>query len=259
MEPIVTRQDNMNLTIDINCDMGEGFPYDREIMPFITSANIACGYHAGNRDLIKKTIELAMKHKVAIGAHPSFPDREHFGRTEMHLEDGELQHALSEQLYIFESASNDLGASLHHIKLHGALYNMAANNEAMAQKIISILFPYKQKTMLYGLSGSIFNRVAQRSGFKVVHEVFADRTYQPGGILTPRSETNALISNEEQAVYQVLQMILEKRVKTTSGTFADVQADTVCIHGDTRHAAQFAQRLNSMVTDNFITLKAPQK
>jgi 5-oxoprolinase (ATP-hydrolysing) subunit A len=249
----------MNLTIDINCDMGEGFPYDREIMPFITSANIACGYHAGNRDLIKKTIELAMKHKVAIGAHPSFPDREHFGRTEMHLEDAELQNVLSEQLYIFESVSNDLGISLHHIKLHGALYNMAANNEAMAQKILGMLFPYKQKAILYGLSGSIFNRVAQRSGFRVAHEVFADRTYQAGGILTPRSEANALISDEEQAVYQVLQMVLEKRVKTTSGTFTNVQADTVCIHGDTRYAAQFAQRLYSMVTDNFITLSTPQK
>ena len=248
----------MNLTIDINCDMGEGFPYDREIMPFITSANIACGYHAGNTDTIKKTIELAVKHKVAIGAHPSFPDREHFGRTEMHLPDEELQQVINEQLYIFESVSQSFGVHLHHIKLHGALYNMAASNEAFSMKLLSILFPYKHKTLIYGLSGSIFNQVAQRSGFRVVHEVFADRTYQSGGLLTPRTEENALITDEEQAVYQVLQMVLEKRVKTVAGTFTDVLADTVCVHGDSRNAAQFAQRLNSMVNDNFITLQAPQ-
>lgn len=248
----------MNRVIDMNCDMGEGFPYDRDIMPCITSANIACGYHAGSTDIIKKTIELALKHKVAIGAHPSFPDRENFGRTEIHLEDTELQHMLSEQLYIFETVSNSFGVHLHHIKLHGALYNMSAMNEAFSVKILNNLFAYKQKTIIYGLSGSIFNRVAQRMGFSVAHEVFADRTYQPDGTLTPRSLENALITDDEQSAHQVLQMILEKRVKTTNGTFTSVQADTVCIHGDGRHAAQFAQRLNALFNDNFITLQAPR-
>lgn len=248
----------MNRVIDLNCDMGEGFPYDRYIMPYITSVNIACGYHAGDTDTIKKTIELALKHKVAIGAHPSFPDRENFGRTGMHLEDAELEQVLSEQLYIFESVSHTFGVPLHHIKLHGALYNMSAMNEAFSIKILSNLFQYKQKTIIYGLSGSIFNRVAQRMGFTVAHEVFADRTYQPDGTLTPRSQENALIADEEHAARQVLQMILEKRVHTTGGSFADVQADTVCIHGDGRHAAQFAQRLNDLCNDNFITLQAPQ-
>jgi 5-oxoprolinase (ATP-hydrolysing) subunit A len=248
----------MNLTIDMNADMGEGFPYDREIMPFITSANIACGYHAGSTDIIKKTIELALKHKVAIGAHPSFPDREHFGRTEMQLPDAELQQVIGEQLYLFESACQQFGVTIHHIKLHGALYNMSANNETMAQKILDILLNYKQKTILYGLSGSVFMRRALHAGFRAVHEVFADRTYQPGGVLTPRTENNALITDEEQAVYQVLQMVLEKRVKTVSGSFTSVIADTVCIHGDSRKAATFAQRLNSMVNNHFITLKAPQ-
>lgn len=248
----------MNRTIDINCDMGEGFPYDRELMPFITSANIACGYHAGSTELIKKTIELAMTHKVAIGAHPSFPDREHFGRLEMQLEESELQYIVSEQLYIFENQCQRMGATVHHIKMHGALYNMSAGNEALAQTLLSVLLPYKHKAILYGLSGSLFNRLAQRSGFTVAQEVFADRTYQPGGILTPRSEPGALIESEEEAVYQVLQMVLEKRVKTTTGTYTPVLADTVCVHGDTRHAALFAQRLHSMVNDNFITLRAPQ-
>lgn len=247
----------MNRVIDINCDMGEGFPYDRDIMPCITSANIACGYHAGSADLIKKTIELALKHKVAVGAHPSFPDRENFGRTEMHLEATELQQVLSEQLYIFETVSNSFGITLHHIKLHGALYNMSAMNEAFSISILNNLLDYKQKSIIYGLSGSIFNRVAQRMGFTVAHEVFADRTYRPDGTLTPRSEENALVTDDEQATYQVLQMALENRVRTTSGTFTGVRADTVCIHGDGRHAAQFAQRLNMMCNDNFITLQAP--
>lgn len=242
----------------MNCDMGEGFPYDRDIMPYITSANIACGYHAGDTDTIKKTIALALRYKVAIGAHPSFPDRENFGRTSLQLEDTELQQVLSEQLYIFETVSNTFGVPLHHIKLHGALYNMSAMNEAFSIKILNNLFQYKQKTIIYGLSGSIFNRVAQRMGFTVAHEVFADRTYQPDGTLTPRSEENALITDDELSAHQVLQMILEKRVQTTSGSFTGVQADTVCIHGDGRHAAQFAQRLNALFSDNFITLQAPQ-
>ncbi|MBL7727643.1 MAG: LamB/YcsF family protein, partial [Dinghuibacter sp.] len=130
-------------------------------------------------------------------------------------------------------------------------------NETLAQTLLLALAPYKQKTILYGLSGSLFNRLAQRAGFAIAHEVFADRTYQTGGILTPRSEPGAVIEEEDTAVYQVLQMILEKRVRTITGEYTPVLADTVCIHGDTRHAAQFARRLQAMVNDNFITLQAP--
>jgi 5-oxoprolinase (ATP-hydrolysing) subunit A len=241
--------------IDINCDMGEGDHYDDQLMPFITSANIACGFHAGNTGTIRKTIELALKHKVAIGAHPSFPDRENFGRRNMNLSEPELHSLLEEQLYIFESAAHALGAKMHHIKLHGALYNMASGDETMALNIIRSLQTLAPQAVLYGLSGSIFNRTAIRHGFRLAHEVFADRTYQPDGTLTPRSEPGALIDDEETALQQVLRMILEQRVLCTDGSYLNIQADTVCIHGDGRHAAQMARHIHHALQQHFITIR----
>lgn len=242
-------------TIDINCDMGEGFPRDGQIMPHITSASIACGFHAGDRDTMKRTIELALRHGVTVGAHPSFPDREHFGRRNMQLSETELHHILEEQLYLFNTVAQTMGAPLHHIKLHGALYNMSAANEELALIIIRSLQILAPHAIIYGLSGSRFNHLAQKHGFRVAHEVFADRTYQQNGTLTPRSEPGALIDDDDAAVNQVLQMLLENRVACSSGGFMDIQADTVCIHGDGKHAARFAAFINHALQQHFITIQ----
>jgi 5-oxoprolinase (ATP-hydrolysing) subunit A len=241
--------------LDINCDLGEGFPYDAQLMPLITSANIACGFHAGDRDTIKRTIEAAMKNKVAIGAHPSYPDREHFGRRSMVLSDVELATVLEEQLYLFNGVAQNMGATLHHIKLHGALYNDAAADAALAEKVIRILKNIAPGVLVYGLSGSVFTVAAQKNGVRVAHEVFADRGYQSDGSLTPRSEPGALIEDEEQALQQVLRMMLTGQVQALNGDTIAIRADTLCIHGDGRQALQLARYLNDALQRHFITLQ----
>jgi 5-oxoprolinase (ATP-hydrolysing) subunit A len=246
----------MRNVIDLNCDLGEGFPFDAQLMPFITSANIACGFHAGDRDTIKRTIECALKNKVAVGAHPSYPDRENFGRLSMALSGTELATMLEEQLYIFNGVAQSMGAPLHHIKLHGALYNDAAGDEVLATSVVRTLKAIAPRTILYGLSGSVFNHTAQRNGLKVAREVFADRTYQSNGSLTPRSQPGALIDNEEQSLQQVLRIALEQRVQTVDGDFIPLEADTVCIHGDGRQAVLFARYLNESLQNHFITLQS---
>jgi 5-oxoprolinase (ATP-hydrolysing) subunit A len=245
----------MKLSIDINCDMGEGYPYDGEIMPFITSANIACGYHAGDAAVIKKTIELAVKHNVAIGAHPSYPDRVHFGRRDMQLSDDELALVIKEQLLLFKNTAASFGKEIHHVKLHGALYNRAAVDERTARVIIGVIQGFDERMLVYGLSGSIFNHLAKKAGLRVAHEVFADRTYQSGPVLTPRSESDALIEDADAALEQVLRMLLEKRVSIGGGRFEEIQADTVCIHGDGKYAAFFARHLYRRLESNFIRVK----
>lgn len=229
--------------IDINCDMGEGVGNDQLIMPFITSANIACGGHAGNKKTMRETIMLAIRHNVNIGAHPSFKDRKNFGRTEMNVPPEQVYQLIYDQLKTLKSIADEQGAELHHVKPHGALYNMAAKDKKMAKTIAYAVHDFDLDLILYGLSGSYLISEGNKSGLKTVSEVFADRTYQDDGSLTPRSWANALINDEQACLKQVREMVEEGRVTTVSGKKIMVKADTVCIHGDGVHAVRFAEEI----------------
>jgi 5-oxoprolinase (ATP-hydrolysing) subunit A len=232
---------------NINCDMGEGIGNDELIMPYIGSANIACGYHAGDAATIKRTMELCIAHNVAIGAHLSFFDRKNFGRTEMNLSPGELYDLITQQLYIFKELADLLNQKVNHIKSHGALYNMSAKNASIANVIAKAVCDFDKDLVLFGLSGSHSIAEAKAIGLKTANEVFADRTYQDDGSLTPRSQSNALIEDAGKAVQQVLQMINEGTVTTVSGKTIPVVADTICIHGDGKYAVEFAKAIHAAI------------
>ena len=238
------------LLCDLNCDMGEGLGNEEAIMPFISSANIACGYHAGDDVTMEKTILLAKKYGVDIGAHPSFFDRENFGRTEMNLSLTEIYELVQKQIKILRSLAAKHDMIVTHVKPHGALYNMSAKDSTIAKNIALAIKEYDTNLILFGLSGSHSIKEAQSIGLKTRSEVFADRTYQDDGSLTPRTHPKALIKNTAQAVAQVLQMIHKKTVTAISGKEIPVTAETICIHGDGEHAAQFAQAINAALEIN---------
>jgi 5-oxoprolinase (ATP-hydrolysing) subunit A len=243
------------MTVDLNCDMGEGMPNDAAIMPFISSANIACGYHAGDEHTIKDTIALCVKHHVAIGAHPGFDDKPNFGRTNMKLTSKELYDLVTLQLFIIDSACRKQSAVMHHVKPHGALYNMAAKDEAMSRTMAQAVFDFNPKLIYYGLSGSHMISQANLVGLKTASEVFADRTYQPDGSLTPRTEKNALIESEEQSLNQVMKMIQESKVVDVTGQRIQIKADTICLHGDGAHAVAFASAIYRKLKSEGIIIK----
>lgn len=230
--------------IDINCDMGEGIGNEFLLMPFISSANIACGFHAGDEAEMKRVVALCLQYNVAIGAHPSFNDKQNFGRTEMDVAASEIRQLVKEQLQTLNNIVRASGGKLHHVKPHGALYNMAAKDVLIAKAIAGTVKDFDSSLVYYGLSGSVMIEEALKAGLSTANEVFADRTYQPDGSLTPRSERSALITNTEEAIQQVLQLIQEKRVTANNGEKIILQADTICIHGDGMHAVKFAEKIN---------------
>lgn len=231
------------MAIDINCDTGEGIGNDEELMPFITSASIACGYHAGDEDTMRETTLLAKKYGVAVGAHPSFMDREHFGRTEMNYTLQEVYQLVVHQVTALEEVAKECGVTLHHVKPHGALYNMAARDRALARAIAGAVRDCDQNLILYGLSGSYLVSEGKAAGLTTWSEVFADRTYQDDGSLTPRREPGALITDAGQAVRQVEQMVREGVVTSVHGVRVPIIADTVCIHGDGPNAVETAKAI----------------
>lgn len=218
---------------------------DALIMPFITSANIACGYHAGGEAVIRQTIDLALRYGVKIGAHPSFKDKENFGRKEMQLPPEEVYTLIIQQLVKIELVAKEKGAVLHHVKPHGALYNMAARDQKLANAIATAIKDFHEDLVVYGLSGSYLISEAKALGLQTASEVFADRTYGDDGSLTPRSQPNAMVESEEAAIRQVLQMVNEGTVTTVTGKTIPIVAETVCIHGDGKHAVSFARLLHS--------------
>ena len=242
--------------IDINCDTGEGIGNDEALMPFITSANIACGYHAGDKDTMRTTILLTKKYGVHAGAHPSFPDKENFGRTEMPCTPQELYHFVSKQLHLFGTIAAECEVAFHHVKPHGALYNMAARDAQLAKAFALAVKDFKSHLIVYGLSNSHLVAEAEKIGLKAKHEVFADRTYQNDGSLTPRSQAGALIEDESKAIRQVLQMIEKKTVDTLAGKEIPIQANTICIHGDGKHAVAFAEKIYQSLQQRNLVSKA---
>ena len=252
-----TDQSSHGLCIDINCDMGEGMLNDASLMPFISSANIACGYHAGNEDIIKRTIELALKNNVAIGAHPSYNDRENFGRVSQSIALVELAELISDQISLFEKITNQMGCKIHHVKLHGALYNDCAKDALLSKIVAQTIQAIDPSIMLYGLSGSHTIKEARAIGLRSVQEVFADRTYQANGQLTPRYLDHALITDPIESAKQVLSMVLDQELKADDGTMIAVNAETVCIHGDHEAAVEIAKNLFNTLQQYKIEIKQP--
>lgn len=243
-------------TIDINCDLGEGIGNDELIMPYISSANIACGYHAGDANTMKQTVDLCKKYNVAVGAHPSFPDKENFGRTDMLLHPGEIYEMIIKQINGLEKVAMSADVPVHHVKPHGALYNMAARDKGLAPFVALALLDTNPKYILYGLSGSYLIKEAKNLGLKTVSEVFADRTYKDDGSLTSRNKPGALIENTDAAVAQVLQMVKERTVTSVTGKKVPIVAETICIHGDGEHAVEFAKAVHRALKENNIAIKA---
>ena len=246
----------MKQWVDLNCDLGEGCTTDEAIMPLISSANIACGFHAGDEATINKTLSLAKAFQVAVGAHPSYPDRENFGRKEMDLPVHEIMSLVIEQVRLVESLAAATGLTLHHVKPHGALYNKAAKDEATAIAIAEAVYSIDPSLILFGLANSESGKAAKKLGLPFYNEVFADRTYTDQGQLTPRTEANAMITTDEEAIQQVMQMLQEETVTSTNGKIISIQADTICIHGDGERAVSFAKHINAMIKSSNIKISS---
>lgn len=242
-------------SIDINADVGEGMKNDAQLMQFISSANIACGYHAGNIEIIKKTIELCLQNSVAIGAHPGFNDKINFGRSEIILTNDDYYNLISEQLYILQKYCKESNTIIHHVKPHGALYNMAATNKQLSNIIAKAVFDFNKELIVYGLSGSFLISEAKKFKLKTAQEVFADRTYQNNGTLTSRKHESALITNTNQALKQILQIIETETVTTIQKKNIPIKADTICLHGDGKHAILFVTSLYQKLKEYHFEVK----
>ena len=240
--------------VDLNVDLAEGCSNDQRLLQLVTSANVACGLHAGDFNEMRKAIRWAKENKVRIGAHPSFPDRENFGRTNMQLPDDELKACLLYQLGAVKALCDAEGVSLSYVKPHGALYNQAAKDESLAALIALTIKQFDPSLKLMGLSGSLMLKVEQQHGLGIISEVFADRHYLADGSLVPRSRADALVDNDEEAISQVLQMVLQGSVPTVDGQDVAIQADSICLHGDGEHAISFAEKIRKALTEKQIHL-----
>ena len=248
--------------IDLNCDMGESYGAwkmgaDAEVMPFITSANIACGFHAGDPATIRKTVRLAVDRGVAVGAHPSLPDLMGFGRRTMRISPQDMYDLIVYQAGAVEAFARAAGTKLHHVKCHGALYNMAATDEGLSEAMARAVRDLGGNVMLYALSNSPMMKIARQMNIPVAGEVFADRGYSDDGTLAPRDKPGGMIEEPLAAVKQALAMIEEGRVTSLSGKRVAVAADTMCLHGDQPGAVRFAQSLRKAFSERGITVAAP--
>jgi len=242
--------------IDLNADLGEGGSADAELMTLVSSVNIACGFHAGDAQTMLTSVRNAVKNGVAIGAHPSFPDRENFGRTAMDLPPETVYAQVLYQIGALEAIARAENGVLRHVKPHGMLYNQAAKDPALADAIARAVRDCDPVLILVGLAGSELIRAGERLGLTTRQEVFADRGYQPDGSLVPRTQPGALITDEERALAQTLEMVRSGHVTAIDGTFAAVKAETVCLHGDGEHALQFARRLRAAFAEQGICVSA---
>lgn len=248
-------------TIDLNCDLGESFGHyklgeNTAILKYITSANIACGFHAGDPSVMRETVARCMEHQVSIGAHPGLPDLVGFGRREMAISPTEAYDLTVYQIGALHAVATSQGGTIRHVKPHGALYNMAAKNPALAEAIAKAVYDVSPNLILFGLAGSELITAGQKYGLPIANEVFADRTYTNDGILTPRSNNNAVITSDEAALAQVLQMVKTQTVNATSGETVSLQADTICLHGDGEKAVVFAKMISETLTAEGIDIKA---
>ncbi|WLD94211.1 LamB/YcsF family protein [Alkalihalobacillus sp. AL-G] len=234
------------MKIDLNCDLGESFGAykigsDEQILDYVTSVNIACGFHAGDPPTMRKTVKLALEKGVKVGAHPGLPDLQGFGRREMAVTPDEAYEFVVYQIGALSAFVKAEGGILRHVKPHGALYNMAAKNEQLAGAIAEAIYHVDPALILYGLSNSVLIRAGESIGLTTANEVFADRTYQSDCTLTPRTQPEALLIEQEAVLKQVVRMVKEQKVCCLQGTDVEIKADTICIHGDGPHALEFAR------------------
>ena len=233
--------------IDINCDLGEGLDNEHIIMPLISSCNISCGAHAGSIEIMDKVIQLAVKHKVKIGAHPSFPDRKNFGRKVLDISNSDLQKSLEDQLTIFKDTALLQNATIHHVKPHGALYNLIAVNREKASVVIAAIQHVFEAVKLYVPYQSRIEEVAIQSGVEIIYEAFAARRYNEDLSLVSRTLSNALIEDKHEVLKQV-QKISEKQLVTTVNFHEkEIKASTFCVHGDTKNAIEILQYLHEYI------------
>ncbi|TKD72411.1 LamB/YcsF family protein [Pseudalkalibacillus hwajinpoensis] len=247
-------------SVDLNSDLGESFGAytignDENVLEFISSANIACGYHAGDHNVMMNTVKLAHSLGVGIGAHPGFPDLGGFGRRDMNLSADEVFNLVAYQVGAIQGIANVHQARVQHVKPHGALYNRAAKDATIAKAIANAIYSVNPELVLYGLAGSELVRAGKEIGLSVAEEVFADRTYQPDGTLTPRSEPNAIIHDADTAVERVIRMVNEQKVTAVDGQDISIQSDTICVHGDEPEALRFVQQLKNRLEEEGIQIQ----
>ncbi len=247
--------------VDLNCDLGESFGRyqlgeQEEILKYITSANIACGFHGGDPTVMRETVKLAIANGVKIGAHPGLPDLNGFGRREMNITPQEAYDMVVYQVGALQGFLTIHNETMQHVKPHGALYNMAAKDPAIADAIAQAVYDISPSIVLFGLAGSELTKAGEKIGLQTAHEVFADRTYQQDGSLTSRKQSDALITDNEQAVGQVVKMVKEGKVLSQQQIEFSLRADTVCIHGDGKHAVQFAKEIHANLMEKQIVICA---
>ncbi|EHK3038646.1 MULTISPECIES: 5-oxoprolinase subunit PxpA [Escherichia] len=244
------------MKIDLNADLGEGCASDAELLTLVSSANIACGFHAGDAQTMQASVREAVKNGVAIGAHPGFPDRENFGRTAMQLPPETVYAQTLYQIGALAAITHAEGGVMRHVKPHGMLYNQAAKDPQLADAIAKAVHACDPALILVGLAGSELIRAGKHYGLTTRQEVFADRGYQADGSLVPRSQPGALIEDEEQSLAQTLEMVQNGRVKSITGEWTPVEAQTVCLHGDGEHALAFARHLRAAFLERGIAVQA---
>ncbi len=247
----------MPATIDFNCDLGEGCGQDAAILPFISSASLACGFHAGDPSTLRDAIAACLAAGVAIGAHPSHADREHFGRVERDLPPDDLHALVLFQIGATAALVRATGGCLAHVKPHGALYNQAARSPAVAEAIVRAVRDFDPSLRLYGLAGSALTAAGESAGLRVVHEVFAERRYSSDGSLVRRGAPGAVIEAIDASLAQVREMVRDGCVTTVDGSRRSIRADSLCLHGDRPDAPAFARALRDALESEGIRVQAP--
>jgi 5-oxoprolinase (ATP-hydrolysing) subunit A len=248
----------VKLSVDINADLGEGASHDSELFEFISSANIATGFHAGDSDTMHAAVSAAKKHGVAVGAHPSFFDRENFGRKELKVSNDEVFDAVAYQLGIFQAIASALDVRPNHVKPHGALYNMAVRDEKLADAIAHAIEAVDPKLILFAPDKTELARAGEVHGLQIAREIFADRNYLNHGWLVPRTRRDALLHDPKEAAARVLRMLREGKVRSVEGRDVDVRGETICVHGDTPGAVEFARELRTQLEHEGVRISAPK-
>jgi len=247
----------MKTSVDLNADLGEGAASESELLRLVSSANIACGFHAGDPASITRSIRAAHQAGVAIGAHPSLADRENFGRRELPVASEEVFALVTYQVGAFRAIANSLGAEPRHVKPHGALYNMAARDPSLAGAVVRAIAAVDRSLLLFAPGGSALARAGEELGLRVAREVFADRNYLPDGSLVPRTRPDALLHDVAEAGVRVLRMLREGVVRAVDGRDIPIAADTICVHGDTPESAAFARQLRESLAAAGVAVAAP--
>jgi UPF0271 protein len=255
------QSDAGRVTVDLNCDMGESFGAwsigdDRQLMPIVTSANVACGYHAGDPEVMRRTVRLAREHGVSVGAHPGFPDLVGFGRRDMKLAPEEVETAVLYQVGALAAIARAEGVALTHVKPHGALYNMAARDGTLADAIARAVRAFDPGLWLFGLAGSLLVAAGEASGLRVASEVFADRAYERDASLTSRQIPGAVVTAPGDVAARAVAMVRDGHVIARTGERVAVRADTICVHGDTPRAAALARTIRDALESAGIAVRA---